>query len=259
MKVRLYQVDAFANRLFTGNPAAVCPLDGWLPEDVMQSIEAENNLSETAFFVPHGDGFEPRWFTPLTEVDLCGHAMLAAAFVLFYQLELAKTAVRFFTKSGVLEVTRQDDLMVLDLPSRPALPCPVPDGFAEALGKVPQEMLLVRAYLAVYQREAAIAALHPNVARLEALRPRNVIVTASGEAVEFVSRYFAPSKGVPEDPLTGSAHCSLIRYWSKRLGKKKLPARQLSRRGGTLFCEDRDRCVRIAGHAVLYLEGLILL
>jgi predicted PhzF superfamily epimerase YddE/YHI9 len=259
MKLRLYQVDAFADRVFTGNPAAVCPLDEWLPEDVMQSIAAENNLSETAFFVPRADGFELRWFTPRTEVDLCGHATLAAAFVLLNQLELAKTAVRFFTKSGLLEVACQDDLMVLDLPSRPARPCGVPDGFAEALGKVPQEMFLARAYLAVYEREADIAALQPNFARLEALGPQNVIVTAPGEAVEFVSRYFAPAKGVPEDAVTGSALCSLIPHWSKRLGKKKLTARQLSRRGGTLFCEDRGRCVRIAGHAVLYLEGLISL
>ncbi len=259
MKLRLYQVDAFADRVFTGNPAAVCPLEEWLPEDLMQSIAAENNLSETAFFVPHEDGFELRWFTPVTEVDLCGHATLAAAFVLFNQLELAANAVRFVTKSGVLEVARQDDLMVLDLPSRPARPCEVPNGLVEALGKVPQEVLLAQAYLVVYQKEVDIAALQPNFGGLEALGLRNVIVTAPGDAVEFVSRYFAPAKGVPEDPVTGSAHCSLIPHWSKRLGKKRLIARQLSPRGGTLFCEDHGQRVRIAGHAVLYLEGFVSL
>ncbi|HLW53482.1 MAG TPA: PhzF family phenazine biosynthesis protein [Candidatus Angelobacter sp.] len=249
-------MDAFTDRLFSGNPAAVCPLEEWLPAEVMQSIAAENNLSETAFFVSQPDGYELRWFTPVTEVDLCGHATLAAAFVIFNFLQPGATAACFRTKSGVLEVNREGDLIALDLPSFPAKPSVIPDGLVGALGQMPEDALEANAYVLVYQTERCVADLRPDFARLANL-PRTVIVTAPGETADFVSRYFAPSRGVPEDPVTGSAHCRLIPYWAKRLGKTRLKARQLSKRGGDLLCEDRGERVRIAGRAVLYLEGAI--
>ena len=219
MRLQLYQIDAFTHRVFAGNPAAVCPLDRWIPDQTMQSIAAENNLSETAFFIPCMDGFELRWFTPAVEVDLCGHATLATAFVIFSYLEPAKTKLRFVTKSGVLEASREGDLLMLDLPSRPAGTCAPPEYLAEALGGAPEEILLAQAYLVVFKRENDVTGLQPDFTRLESLGRRSVIVTAPGDTVDFISRYFAPSKGVPEDPVTGSAHCTLIPYWSKRLRK----------------------------------------
>ncbi len=257
MKIPLYQIDAFTDRLFSGNPAAVCPLDEWLPEEMMQSIAAENNLSETAFFVPSEGGYQLRWFTPVTEVDLCGHATLAAAFVVFNRLDPALDEVRFSIMSGTLKVAREGELLVLDLPSLPAEPCAPPEGLAESLGRTPRQTLVARAYMAVFEAEEEVRSLQPDMKGLAALAPRNVIVTAQGSDVDFVSRYFAPSKGVPEDPVTGSAHCTLIPYWSRRLGKIRLQARQLSRRGGELSCEDCGERVRIAGLAVQYLEGAI--
>lgn len=256
-KLQLYQVDAFSDRVFAGNPAAVCPLGEWLPADLMQSIAAENNVSETAFFVPRGDDYELRWFTPVTEVDLCGHATLAASFVIFNFLHPDRTMLRFHSKSGVLEVERDGDLITLNFPSRPAKPCGTPHGMLEALGKVPEQILVAHAYLVVFKAEADVVDLDPDFTKLAVLVPRTVIVTAPGDTVDFVSRYFAPSKGVPEDPVTGSAHCTLIPYWSKRLGKGKFTARQISRRGGDLLCEDRGPHVQIAGRAVLYLQGRI--
>jgi PhzF family phenazine biosynthesis protein len=256
-KLQLYQVDAFSDRVFAGNPAAVCPLGEWLPADLMQSIAAENNVSETAFFVPRGDDYELRWFTPVTEVDLCGHATLAASFVIFNFLHPDRTMLRFHSKSGVLEVERDGDLITLNFPSRRAKPCGTPHGMLEALGKVPEQILVAHAYLVVFKAEADVVDLDPDFTKLSVLVPRTVIVTALGDTVDFVSRYFAPSKGVSEDPVTGSAHCTLIPYWSKRLGKGKLTARQISRRGGDLLCEDRGPRVQIAGRAVLYLQGRI--
>jgi PhzF family phenazine biosynthesis protein len=222
----------------------------------MQSIAGENNLSETAFFVPCSDGFELRWFTPVTEVDLCGHATLAAGYVVCCFLRRDISRVRFHTKSGTLDVHREDELIVLDLPSRPAKACEMPNGILEALGNMPEAALEANAYLFVFPSETQIANLRPDFPRLAAL-PKGVIVTAPGITADFVSRYFAPSRGVPEDPVTGSAHCTLVPYWSQRLGKNKLTARQISRRGGDLFCEDRGSRVQLAGHAALYLEGTI--
>ena len=256
MKLRLFHVDAFADRLFSGNPAAVCPLAEWLPDGVMQSIAAENNLSETAFFVPRGDEYELRWFTPLAEVDLCGHATLGSAFVIFKVLQRDRSVVRFSTKSGVLEVNRDGDLYTLDLPSLPPAPCAIPHGLTEALGKNPVEMLAAKAFVAVMETEAEIRNLTPDFAKLARL-PRTMMVTAPGDSADFVSRYFAPSRGVAEDPVTGSAHCTLTPYWSARLGKTKLVARQLSRRGGELRCELRRDRVLLAGRAILYLQGTI--
>jgi PhzF family phenazine biosynthesis protein len=260
MRIPLYQVDAFATgQPFTGNPAAVCPLDGWLPDAVMQALAAENNLSETAFFVPEDEGYRLRWFTPTTEVDLCGHATLASAFVVFGWLAPWRRSVTFRTeKAGPLTVTRDGDLLALDFPARPPQPLDMSDAVAAALGKRPTAFLAARDYLAVFERAEDVAALQPDFAAVAALDRFAVIVTAPGtDGIDFVSRFFAPARGVDEDPVTGSAHCTLIPYWADRLGKTRLEARQLSRRGGALSCALHGDRVTIAGRAVLYLEGRI--
>src|SRR5271168_4167720 len=259
MRIPLYQIDAFADRPFTGNPAAVCPLDGWLPDAVMQAIAAENNLSETAFFVPEGETWRLRWFTPTTEVDLCGHATLAAAYVIFKLLAPERHRVVFRTdKAGDLAVTREGELLALDFPARPPAPCAAPPGLGAALSREPEVVLAARDWLAVYDGPDDLTALAPDFAAIAALDRFAVIVTAPGSGgVDFVSRFFAPAQGVDEDPVTGSAHCTLIPYWAARLGKTRLKARQLSRRGGSLSCAlDGDR-VTIAGRAVPYLTGAI--
>jgi PhzF family phenazine biosynthesis protein len=257
VQIPLYQIDAFTDRLFAGNPAAVCPLDEWLPADQMQAIAAENNLSETAFFVRRGDLYELRWFTPEVEVDLCGHATLASAFVIFTYLEPAREAVRFSTRSGALEVRRQGDLLVMDFPARMPRPCATSPELAQALGAAPAELWEARDYLAVYESEQQVRALAPDMGALRRVGHFAVIVTAPGSDVDFVSRFFAPASGVPEDPVTGSAHCTLTPYWARRLGKTRLHARQVSARGGELLCEHRGERVLIAGRAVRYLEGAI--
>jgi PhzF family phenazine biosynthesis protein len=259
MKIPLFQIDAFAEGPFTGNPAAVCPLESWLSADVMQAIAAENNLSETAFFVPEGEGSRLRWFTPKAEVDLCGHATLAAAYVIFRFLQPDRQRVLFNTqKAGDLVVTRDDGLLALDFPARPPMPCAVPEALGAALGREPVALLAARDYLAVYDSPEQIAALAPDFAALARLDRFAVIVTAPGSGdVDFVSRFFAPAQGVDEDPVTGSAHCTLIPYWAARLGKTRLRARQLSRRGGYLSCALLGDRVSIAGRAVLYLQGTI--
>jgi PhzF family phenazine biosynthesis protein len=259
MRIPLYQIDAFADGPFTGNPAAVCPLEEWLPDDVMQAIAAENNLSETAFFVPEGDGYRLRWFTPTTEVDLCGHATLASALVVFRWLMPQRSEVTFQTQqAGPLTVSRDGDLLALDFPARPPSPCAMPDGLAAALGRPPAAVLAARDYLAVYETADDIRALTPDFAAIARLDRFAVIATAPGTGgIDFVSRFFAPARGVDEDPVTGSAHCTLIPYWAGRLGKMRLEARQLSRRGGALTCALQGDRVTIAGHAVLYLEGRI--
>lgn len=259
MKIPLYQIDAFTTELFHGNPAAVCPLEEWLEDDRLQAIAAENNLSETAFFTKKQDHYVLRWFTPVTEVDLCGHATLAAAFVIFNYLDGSLTKVDFSTKSGTLTVERDGALLSMDFPARPASVCNVPENLMKGLGIEPDEVFLARDYFVVYDAEEKIQSLRPEMDRLLDIDGLGVIVTAPGKDVDFVSRFFAPKAGVPEDPVTGSAHCTLIPYWSERLNKKKLHARQLSQRGGELFCENLGDRVKIAGHAVTYLEGSILL
>jgi PhzF family phenazine biosynthesis protein len=258
MKLRLYQVDAFASRAFAGNPAAVVPLDRWLPDATMQAIAAENNLSETAFFVGEKGYFQIRWMTPTDEVDLCGHATLASAWVVFHEIENGRTEVHFRSQSGPLRVTADGDRLALDFPSRPPEPA---DGslaaVAEALGARPRAVLASRDYLAVFESEEEVRALKPDVARVAALDRMAVIATAPGRDCDFVSRFFVPSLGIPEDPVTGSAHCTLVPYWSKRLGKASLFARQVSARGGELWCEDRGERVKVAGRCVKYLEGTI--
>ncbi|MBS1876301.1 MAG: PhzF family phenazine biosynthesis protein [Acidobacteria bacterium] len=260
MNIPIYQVDAFASALFAGNPAAICPLDQWLPDATMQSIAAENNLAETAFFVAEGDGYRLRWFTPGVEVDLCGHATLASAYVILEKLKPGGERVAFQTRSGELVVERSGELYTLDFPARPPQHCQVHERLIEALGTVPVEIQAARDYLVVYPHEDDVRTLQPNMELLAAMDRFAVIVTAPGSGeVDFVSRFFAPAKGVPEDPVTGSAHCTLIPYWSRRLGKKALHARQVSRRGGELWCENLGERVRFSGKAALYLEGTIRL
>ncbi len=256
--IPIYQVDAFTAELFRGNPAAVCPLEEWLPDAVLQRIAAENNLSETAFFVPRNSEYDIRWFSPVTEVDLCGHATLAAAFVL-HMLQPERTRFRFQSKCGHLDVFRESDgLLTLDFPAQPAAPVDPPAALEAGLRSRPEEVWAARRdYLTVFPDESAVAALNPDFARLADLDRLGVIATAPGDEADFVSRFFAPSVGVPEDPVTGSAHCTLVPYWARRLGKARLHARQISSRGGELHCEEDGDRVKISGRAVLYLEGTI--
>ncbi|MGE3934101.1 MAG: PhzF family phenazine biosynthesis protein [Rhodospirillaceae bacterium] len=256
MRLPIYQVDAFASAVFRGNPAAVVPLDGWLPDAALQAIAAENNLSETAFFVAAGGGYALRWFTPTMEVDLCGHATVASAFVIMTVLQPGRDSVAFETKSGRLDVTRDGDRFVLDFPALPAAPVVAPDGLAAALGAPPRAVLTAAKWLCVYDDAATVRALAPDMTAL-ARFDGGVIVTSRGEDCDFVSRFFAPSYGIPEDPVTGSAHCTLIPYWAAALGREALFARQVSARGGELWCEDRGARVSIGGRAVLYLTGTI--
>ena len=266
MRLPLYQIDAFADRVFAGNPAAVVPLEAWLPDADMQAIAAENSLSETAFLVPNpgGDGWTLRWFTPAVEVDLCGHATLASAYLLTHVLHPGLERVAFDTlKAGRLTVTRQGEVLTMDFPARPPQPVePHPDLLRALGGPPPVAVLAARDYLVVYEDADTVRGLRPDMQGLMGIDRFAAIVTAPGGGaqdgdVDFVSRFFTPAKGVPEDPVTGSAHCTLIPYWAERLGRTRLEARQVSRRGGRLHCElDGDR-VRIGGRAALYLEGTI--
>jgi predicted PhzF superfamily epimerase YddE/YHI9 len=257
LKLPLFQVDAFSNRLFRGNPAAVVLLEDWLPDDVLQAVAAENNLAETAFVIPLEDSCPLRWFTPAVEVDLCGHATLAAGYVLFAHRFPERERLVFETRSGKLFVSRAGELLRLDFPARPGEPIAVPGAVAEALGAKPRETFLARDLLVVFGDEREIRDMRPDFDRVAALEAMGVIVTAPGAEVDFVSRYFAPRVGIPEDPVTGSAHCTLVPYWANRLGKTRLTARQLSARGGELSCEIRGDRVGIAGNAVEYLRGEI--
>lgn len=257
MKLPYYEVSAFTANAFGGNPAGVCLLDAWLHDAVLQSIAANNNLAETAFTVPRGTDFDLRWFTPTVEMDLCGHATLAAASILFSERALSSREVRFHSRSGLLAVTRSGDLLTLDFPSRPATPCAAPDALIRGLGAKPKEVLKSRDFLTVFASEAEVRALKPDFTVLKTLDCLGIVVTGSGEDCDFVSRFFAPAAGVNEDPVTGSAHCTLIPYWAKRLGKTRLHARQVSTRGGELFCELAGDRVKIGGKAVLYSKGEI--
>lgn len=260
MQLPIYQVDAFTDRLFGGNPAAVVPLTEWLPDGTMQAIAAENNLAETAFFVSEGDGYALRWFTPAVEVDLCGHATLASAYVITRFLDPARDRVRFRTlQAGTLVVERRGEELAMDFPAWPSTPAETPAALAAALGREPSHCRAgKRDFMAVFDSEEDVAGLQPDLAAIARLCPFALIVTAPGRhGVDFVSRFFAPSAGIDEDPVTGSAHCALTPYWAERLGKTQLKARQLSPRGGDLTCELRGDRVTIAGRAVLYLEGRI--
>ncbi|RJP77650.1 MAG: PhzF family phenazine biosynthesis protein [Candidatus Zixiibacteriota bacterium] len=277
MKLPLYQVDAFTDRLFGGNPAAVVPLDQWLPDATLQAVAAENNLSETAFFVPlaasgdpgrpgpHGvlgADFHLRWFTPQVEVDLCGHATLATGHVLFRHRGYAGRVIRFASRSGELRVTREDDWLTLDFPADPpgeSLTAGL-EPLRAALNLPPQEVRQTRDnWFAVYETAEPVEALAPDFARLKQVAPHGLIVTAPGRDVDFVSRFFAPALGIDEDPVTGSAHTSLVPYWAGRLGQTELTARQVSARGGYLKCRHRGSRLDLSGQAVTYLEGEISL
>ena len=257
----LFQVDSFADRPFVGNPAAVVPLASWPADALLQSIAAENNLAETAFVVPAGEAHELRWFTPTTEVRLCGHATLAAALVLVECLGHGAQTVQFDTRfSGRLTVARGGDgVYWLDLPRHDCAPAAAPAPLLEAMGTAPAAVRAGPNWLLRFERQADVRALRPDMRALAALPERGVIATAPGDddGIDFVSRYFAPNFGVDEDPVTGSAHCMLAPYWAAELGKSRLRARQVSARGGELWCEPDGERVRVGGHAVLYLTGEI--
>jgi len=257
MTLTLYQVDAFAEQVFTGNPAAIVPLAAWLPDAVMQSIAEENNLAETAFFVPQHDGFHLRWFTPAAEVDLCGHATLASAFVLYDLLGYTAPQIRFHTRSGVLVVEKQGSDLQMTFPATMPQPCTAPAELAAALGATPARVLSAFDYVAVFDTEEEIRQLQPDFNAMQKLGLRGVIATAPGREADFVSRFFAPNLRINEDPVTGSAHCELAPYWAAQLGQTRLTAQQLSPRGGSLICEVRGDRVLLIGKAILYMTAEI--
>lgn len=262
MPLTVFHVDAFTARPFAGNPAAVCPLAAWLDDGMLRAVAAENNLSETAFFVHRGSDCELRWFTPRCEVRLCGHATLASAFVLLQILETGRDSVRFDTRySGALTVSRKGDLLAMDFPLLVPWACTDPPAaLMSGLGKAPAAVMQVEDnYFAVYEREEDVRSIRPDFRLLQKLHPAGVAITAPGENADFVSRYFAPSYGIPEDPVTGSTHCSLAPYWAQRLGKRSLHARQVSERGGELWCEVESQRVILRGNAVLTLRGELLI
>jgi PhzF family phenazine biosynthesis protein len=263
MAVPVFHVDAFATKPFAGNPAAVCPLLGWLDDGLLQAVAAENNLSETAFFVKEGNDYRLRWFTPRSEVKLCGHATLATAFTLMHFLEPEIGSVRFNTRSGWLTVEREEDWLSMDFPALPPWKCSEPpDALAQGLRLNRDRTSVLQVednYFVVYASEDEVQSVRPDLLLLEKLHPAGVCVTAPGDNVDFVSRYFAPSYGIAEDPVTGSTHCSLTPYWAERLGKKQLRARQVSARGGELRCEMAGERVLIKGQAVLTLRGSLLI
>jgi len=258
VKVPYFHVDAFASEMFRGNPAGVCLLPEEVADATLQRIAFENNLSETAFVLPQGEELAIRWFTPTVEVDLCGHATLAAAHVLVTEAR-CHAPIRFLSASGMLGVSREGDQLELDFPARPGESVAEKGALAAALGAPPREVLKAQDYLCVYDRPEDVAALRPDLAAVAALDARGVIVTAPGEDCDFVSRFFAPGCGIPEDPVTGSAHCTLAPYWAGRLGKNVLFARQVSARGGELWCRVADDRVKIGGRCVTYLRGEIFI
>ncbi len=259
MELPLYRIDAFTDQLFAGNPAGVVPLPRALPDATLQSIALENNLPETAFFLPEGDGYRLRWFTPTVEVDLCGHATLASAYVIAKFLEPGCRQMSFETRSGRLQVTCQDDVFVLDFPVRSIRPVEAP-AIGRALGGRPGAVLASASYLAVFENWDDVAALTPDMPAVAALDLFGVIATAPGRnGIDYVSRFFAPGAGIPEDPATGSAQCVLMPYWTVKLGRKRLVSRQISARGGAFDCELVGDRVRIGGRAVCYLRGSIRL
>ena len=259
-------IDVFTDELFGGNPAGVCLLDAWLSDSVLQSIAAENNLPETAFLVKQDDYYDLRWFTPAIEIDLCGHATIASAFVLFEEVEKKAREISFKTMSGIMKVAQKGKgLLSLDFPARPVAPCSNYPVFENALGTKPVEAYKAVDFLVLVDSEERLREITPDFFMLRQIKTEaglendsfGVIVTAAGSDCDFVSRFFAPNAGIDEDPVTGRAHCSLIPFWSERLGKTEMSAKQLSKRGGVLFCEDCGERVKIGGRAVRYLKGEI--
>lgn len=257
MKIPIYQIDAFASELFEGNPAAVCPLIKWLPDDKMQKIAFENNLSETAFFVQKGTGFHIRWFSPTNEVNLCGHATLASAYVLFNILNYNKNIIKFESKSGLLKVVKDDDNLILDFPAQPPLPCETTQEIINALNITPIECVKSEDLIAVLNDENDVLTIEPDFEQMTKFGLRGVIVTAQSKKYDFVARCFFPGLGIKEDPVTGSAYTQLAPYWATKLGKDLFRVKQLSARGGELTCELYKDRVLISGKAVKYMEGKI--
>lgn len=260
MKIQIYQVDAFSNRVFGGNPAAVCPLDKWLDTETMQKIAEENNLSETAFFVPKDDYFEIRWFTPKVEINLAGHPTLATAWVIFNELNYSKDTIRFISPmSGELFIKKNGDLISMNFPSNKPELIKADQLISEALGKTPVEVLKARDLLVVYKNQTEIENIKPDFGLLEKIDTFGIIISAPGEDCDFVSRFFAPRAGINEDPVTGSAHTILIPYWAEKLNKTKMEAIQLSERIGNLNCEFLGERVKISGMAKLFMKGEIII
>jgi predicted PhzF superfamily epimerase YddE/YHI9 len=262
MSLQLFHVNAFTSKPFAGNPAAVCPLKHWLDDELLQAVATENNLSETAYFVPVGDYYELRWFTPLCEAKLCGHATLASAFVILQLFETGRNSVRFETRfSGTLTVSRDGDLLAMDFPLLAPWACATPPtALIEGLGQIPAAVVQIEDnFFAIYESQQEVMLIRPDFRMLEKLHPAGVAITAPGKNCDFVSRYFVPSYGIPEDPVTGSTHCSLAPYWAQRLGKTNLHARQVSDRGGELWCEVSQERVILKGNAVLTLRGELLI
>ena len=259
MKLDIYQVDAFAEKVFEGNPAAVCPLEEWVSDDVLQKIAEENNLSETAFFAPEDQGFKLRWFTPAAEVDLCGHATLAAAYVLYEHLGYSGSEITFSTRSGDLIVKRAAQGLSMDFPASMPEPVPSPDNLVAGLGQEPKEVLAAFDYIVVLESEDEIENLHPDFSKWLDLDLRGVVVTAPGNHVDFVSRCFFPKLRINEDPVTGSAHCELAPYWGEKLGLNNLKAKQLSKRTGLVECVLAEDRVILSGNAVSYMQGQIII
>ncbi|NOQ79834.1 MAG: PhzF family phenazine biosynthesis isomerase [Gammaproteobacteria bacterium] len=257
MKLMLYQIDAFANRPFEGNPAAICPLDSWLPDELMQSIAAENNLSETAFFIPTDKGYHIRWFTPMNEVDLCGHATLASAYVIFNLLDYKNNEIVFESRSGLLRVNRNSDWLKLDFPAQAPTSCKIPELIVKAFNSQPIECLRSEDYIVVLSDEQSVLNAKPDFSLLEKLDLRGVAITAKGTRYDFVSRFFAPKYGINEDPVTGSAYTQLVPYWSDQLGVYNFHSKQVSIRGGEVYCELAGERVLISGKAVMYMKGEI--
>jgi PhzF family phenazine biosynthesis protein len=259
MKYKLYQVDAFTDKLFGGNPAAVCPLAEWLNDDLLQKIAMENNLAETVFYVQQDNQYEIRWFTPKVEVDLCGHATLAAAFILFHHEGYSRDAIHFYSpRSGALKVSRSSDGLTLDFPVDEFHNIPISNEILSCFDKQPLEAFKGKTdYMLVYEKESDIRDIRPQFDAIAALKARGVIITAKGENVDFVSRFFAPQSGIIEDPVTGSAHTTLTPYWSEKLNKTEMSAIQLSERKGYLQCKFLGNRVEISGQATLYLTGEI--
>ncbi len=256
-QIKIYQIDAFAKEVFEGNPAAVVPLNSWLDDALMQKIALENNLSETAFFVNEDEKFHIRWFTPTDEVDMCGHATLASAFVLFEILNFQDSEIVFSSKSGDLHVKRDKGMFVMDFPTQKIVTCNFPDAIFEAFEAEPKECYKSMDYLLVFENEEDIVNAKPNLEKLKNINVRGVIITAKSTEYDFVCRFFAPKYGVDEDPVTGSAFTQLAPYWSKVLSKNELSAKQVSQRGGEVFCRLNGKRVEIAGYGVKYLEGII--
>jgi PhzF family phenazine biosynthesis protein len=260
LKIPAYHIDVFAGAVFSGNPAVICPLDRWLDDETLHLIARENSVPVTAFFVENNDHYELRWFTPTVELNLCGHGTVAAASVVFDFVDTSRESIAFETKGGTFEVVKEGALIVLDFPVYEGVACSTrPEDLVRALGREPKEILKAQNqnYLAVYEGEADIRAIAPDMELLKEMDCLGAIVTAKGEGSDFVSRYFAPKIGIPEDAATGSTHCTLAPYWSKRLGKRKLHALQLSQRRGELWCESLDDRVKISARAVRYAEGFL--